>query len=497
MRKVLVCLLLVVCLSVIASAQDELSCLNDEDCLYLVGEGSVCDPETFLCTFSITPILYQQETTEIQSPKLQEISNKVSQLENQHQQLSSKLDSLVVQVEQIKKQELPKFNTGLASLQQEVQNTSEQVSNLQQDVSQKSSRWPLYVLIFLIIIGAFGAIIYFLRPNFNFITTAQKEVPDEIHQYITQNIKKGKKFPQIRQELLKAGWKDEEIKWAYKESTRKNYLNFMHKKNVSQTKSPTSLDQNKAKILTIVGITLFILIIALFALSKSSGFAIYTQKLISGSTNNSVGEVSYGLECTSPHILNPQQTSCCLDLNNNNICDFIDAQNKVSILSVGDKCVDNRQCGENLCINRICQPLTSIHQKPLSSCSKVCNFYSLDLSTSDKELYTLRPKQGSYTGAGSLEWTVLSTPNYCIEETPVILIQLTKKNPGKILNTEIITLREGETSKAIKHPFVKSLAFSITMVEIYQVCEPTEAELQQTLNKYNLQRSVMQVKKIR
>lgn len=319
------------------------------------------------------------------------------------------------------------------------------------------------------------------------------EVPQQVVDYITNNIKKGKKFPQIKEELLRARWTEEEIKWAYKETTRQNYNKYLQQSGAAP-RAPSNAQRNK--VIAIVAVSLFILIIATLFLGKTFGFAIYFDKLIGGEVGGTAGEITYALECTPPHILTPEETACCLDLNKNQKCDTIEQHENETVEKVtkSEKCIDYRQCRPDYCIDSKCGSLYSLYKKPLSGCYKVCNYYHMDIKTSDGEEYALRPKQGSYTGAGAIEWTVLSMPNHCIEESAVVPIQIVRKKPGKILSTEIITLQERETSAVLTNPFAPGLKFTLYVDKIYEVCAEDEMQLGLLIEKNQLLKPAIEVK---
>ena len=58
------------------------------------------------------------------------------------------------------------------------------------------------------------------------------------------------------------------------------------------------------------------------------------------------------------------------------------------------------------------------------------------MATSDKESYDLKPKQGSYTGAGALEWKLLEMPQYCKGESAIVPVNIIKKQTGQKISEE-------------------------------------------------------------
>ncbi|MBI4983163.1 hypothetical protein HZC32_00775 [Candidatus Woesearchaeota archaeon] len=415
-----------------------------------------------------------------------DINQKLEDLFSNLQSLSSRLD-------EIKPEDLHTFNTGLASLQQDIKNATAQVDILQQDLEEKSGTgfftYLLWVLLGVAIIVSIGyyfkdKLLYLFKPS-----PTARSVPRDLHNHITQKIREGKKYAQIKEGLSRSGWPDEEIEWAYRETLRHNYAKYLQRSVPSA--SAGLADRNKLIAIGVFSVVLVITVI-LF-LSGTLGQAIYFQKLIGGTTNATSGEVTYSVECTPPHLLNPEQNGCCLDVNNNNVCDNLEKEtaliqklaNKTSMLEA-KKCRDSRQCGSNLCINGLCSPLSSIYNTnpARDSCAKVCNFYNLDVLTSDGESYTIKPKESSYTAAGALDWTILSAPDHCIEESAVVPIEVVKKKLSKTLIREVITLKEGQTSKVLTHPYAPKLAFTLTIDHIYEVCAEDANQLRLLVEKY-------------
>jgi len=133
-------------------------------------------------------------------------------------------------------------------------------------------------------------------------------------------------------------------------------------------------------------------------------------------------------------------------------------------------CTHNENCtwGE-LCIEGTCQVLAELYPST-EECTTTCKFTKVEILTSDGETYNLPPGQGSYTAAGALDWEIVSAPVYCQGEKPTIPIKILKRNYGEIFSDDVILLEIGETSKVIKHPFVKRVAFTLTIEGIEEVC---------------------------
>ncbi len=131
-------------------------------------------------------------------------------------------------------------------------------------------------------------------------------------------------------------------------------------------------------------------------------------------------------------------------------------------------CQRNKDCEEDLkCIDNSCQVLADLYE---IGCQETCTIAEVTLTTSDEETYKLAKGRGSYSYAGALEWRIKSTPNYCQGEEPLVPIELIKKNYGEILERQIITLNEGETSDLITHPTSTRVQFTTTIESIQEVC---------------------------
>lgn len=132
-------------------------------------------------------------------------------------------------------------------------------------------------------------------------------------------------------------------------------------------------------------------------------------------------------------------------------------------------CTHNSNCTSgNLCIEGQCQLLADFY-KTDSACQK-CRLAKIEILTSDGETYLLPPGQGSYTAAGALDWEILSAPQYCQGETPSIPVKILKRNYQNIFSDEIILLKAGQTSPVITHPFVKRIAFTLTVQKVEEAC---------------------------
>lgn len=510
------------------SAQEDYPCTSDIECLYgAFGEGSICDLETGQCLAPEGDLLIQESSpvadgTPVISLEAEEVEASLSSLQSQLDDLSAKvsametedinfqiklsgiessLNSISKTLEELKKKDIKTVSTGLASLQKNLENASSEITVLQEDVESSSKKinfWNIFWIL-LIVLTLAGIVLYFLQRkgkinlrDFKSFFQPKPQISRHIHSFITQQIRIGKKFSQIKEELLRTGWSLPEIEWAYKETTRKNYQEYLQRKSSGRPSAITS--QNKVMVVSLI--TVVLIVVGVFFLATASGKAIYFQKLIAGTKNATAGEISYTLQCTPPHILNPEKEGCCLDTNKNTVCDYIEKeknQTQFEIMDEGKACLDSRQCDPGLCINGQCSYLSKLYKMKLDDCSKVCNFYSAEFLTSDGEAYNLKPLEGSYTGAGAVSWKLLTAPNHCKEEAAILPIKIAKNKPGQVISEEIIALSKGQSSKVITHPYAPKLAFSLTVRYIYELCADDEDDLYQLMVKQRQLKAPIQV----
>lgn len=131
-------------------------------------------------------------------------------------------------------------------------------------------------------------------------------------------------------------------------------------------------------------------------------------------------------------------------------------------------CRINAECEQGkLCIDGSCGTIADLYN---TDCIEKCSVNKIVVTTSDGETYELSKGQGSYSFAGAVEWSIKPFPDYCQVGDVNIPIGLKKKNLGVVLEEEVVTLSKGETSKAIKHPTVKRIDFTVTLKEILESC---------------------------
>lgn len=132
-------------------------------------------------------------------------------------------------------------------------------------------------------------------------------------------------------------------------------------------------------------------------------------------------------------------------------------------------CTHNANCslGE-YCLNGNCGKL--IDEYKTKECQKKCKVSSVKIDTSDGETYDLALGQGSYTAASALEWKTMAGQEFCSEDEAIVFIKILKRNYANILGDEVITLKEGETSKVITHPLMPEIKFTLTLKSLEKVC---------------------------
>lgn len=133
-------------------------------------------------------------------------------------------------------------------------------------------------------------------------------------------------------------------------------------------------------------------------------------------------------------------------------------------------CTSNLNCSNGqLCIDQQCSTLAEQYES--ENCTATCKVTSVNLTTSDNQNFSLNMGSGSYSYAGALEWKLMGTPEYCPTEQPLVPIKLIKKNYGKILEEEIVTVKKGETSAEITHPVIPDVRFTLTLMQVGEECE--------------------------
>lgn len=123
-------------------------------------------------------------------------------------------------------------------------------------------------------------------------------------------------------------------------------------------------------------------------------------------------------------------------------------------------CAANSDCPGSSCVNGQCRSLAEVFE---AACEKKCTLTQVTVKTNTGETHTLPPGKGSYIAAGAIAWEIARTGAACQPEPKVVPFKITKQHYGKLLSEEFITVKIGETSRAITHP--KSSAVLTLKVE--------------------------------
>ena len=379
--------------------------------------------------------------------------------------ISANVQNIQAQQEQLRLQlqgQNNQFSTGLAGLQQNVQTTKTELSEADASIQaeQNTTRTLIYVVLGVLVLLAAGGVLYYFVEIKGF--KMDRKIKPEIVTYMTHHIKQGLKYPQIRENLLKAGWSEEEIKWAYQETARHNYQEYSKKK---------KLPADQRKIAAIGGVIIFLILGVLLIVRGTStgqayhyygGVADYEETL----------PINPALtRCYSPQIL--VNNACCNDLNNNTICDDTEGYTEVAPTVIS--CTSNADCsGLRQCVNNECRFIAELYNT--GSCPVKCNLIRVHLTTyhagfTAVQNYTLRPGLGSYTGAGALAWTLVPIPDYCqaAPEHVIVPIKIERFSNSQLLNTEIIALESGQ-ERVLSHSSVDLHNFTIKVDSIFHTC---------------------------
>ncbi len=208
---------------------------------------------------------------------LQQINPKIAQLTTDIQSLKSQLAQVTTDV-QVEKTQRNTLATGQAGLQKNVQTVEKNLDGIKKDLEKEQSFTTFVkVIFFLLLFIAVGlGVAYFLLNKKN-----SSPVNGQIVSYITKHIKQGRKFPEIKVILMKAGWSEEDITRAYKDTMQQNYQNYLQ----GSSPSPASgrkphLHTHKNKIVGITLVSVLVLSGLLFMLKGvSTGHAIFFQSV--------------------------------------------------------------------------------------------------------------------------------------------------------------------------------------------------------------------------
>ncbi len=211
-------------------------------------------------------VALEQEIQQLQQ-QITDSLNQIITIEGNLQTLTTKQ----AEVKAVVDQKLTSVSTGLAVLQQNVDFTKSELDSVQKSLAARQARNQviLIIVISLVVLGAGGIVGYYLLRNRQ--PTAQ--VDHHIVDYISSHIRQGRKFPQIKANLLKAGWQSDQIEWAYKETLKHNYQKY-------QTNGqPASPNRDTIKIVSVIVVSLLLLGGIFFLVKGVTGKAIHFQRV--------------------------------------------------------------------------------------------------------------------------------------------------------------------------------------------------------------------------
>jgi len=132
-------------------------------------------------------------------------------------------------------------------------------------------------------------------------------------------------------------------------------------------------------------------------------------------------------------------------------------------------CKQNKDCpAGNLCIDGDCGKIADLYVT--EGCTQKCNFKDAVVETSDGQTFTLNRGKGDYTAAGAIEWSLSTGPDYCPGDDIIVPVKIKKKNLGKLINEQYVTVKVGEKSDVITHPNIKSIKFTFTVKSVKEEC---------------------------
>ncbi|MBI2573709.1 hypothetical protein HYV86_07625 [Candidatus Woesearchaeota archaeon] len=360
-------------------------------------------------------------------------------------------------------------STGLAGLQTNLGETNKDLDTVEEKVAKEEEFTSTITTIFfiLLVISIGMAVYYFATKDQKKTTSSADTANSEIVEYITGHVRQGRKYPQIKQTLLAAGWPEDQIEAAYKETMKQNYQHYLEASGQTTSKKSTGRKEKaapaKAAYIGMFAILIIVGVIFMFN-GANAGRAIFFNV-----SANESSEDGYKIQflCLPPHM--PSKVGCCLDANNNQLCDFNEGRELNRAASDAEKCTDNTQCIRgNYCVNGGCMALSDLYEE--SNCDLKCNLKKVHIKTNDGHEYDLGIGGGDYTAAGGIEWEILRGADYCNTEPAKVPILITKKRGREILEESVVALGEGETSKTITLPNSPGVRFEISVTDIAQQC---------------------------
>jgi hypothetical protein len=205
--------------------------------------------------------LLQQQVSSSDTRNQQTISTlqaNLNSLQQQVSQLSTQVQSVSLQGSQVGgiRTELSTVSSGLAALQQNLDTTKTELSGVETNLKKAQGRTKLLSgILFSILILAVAALVVY------YISGKRRKINPHVVQYITEHIKKGKKYSHVKENLEKVGWAAEDIEWAYKGTMKHNYKKY-RKDRTAEGHGP-QFDKKKVAAISIVSILIMFSVIFL------------------------------------------------------------------------------------------------------------------------------------------------------------------------------------------------------------------------------------------
>ncbi len=167
--------------------------------------------------------------------------------------------------------------TGMAVMQQEIDTAKGDLDQTKSELEEQASKSKNFRTITLIVavFAVFASIAYMLMLH----SKRQAELPKEVKEFITNQIKQNNTKTEILKALEKSGWSKDDAKWAYEHTKAENYNDYL----ISQGKDPKHLparklaDHHHQKGVVITVISILVLGALLFFVKNSVGHAVYTS----------------------------------------------------------------------------------------------------------------------------------------------------------------------------------------------------------------------------
>lgn len=181
-----------------------------------------------------------QERLAVIESAVNALQEQITQLSTGFQQLQTGAQNLQFQQEKDSLElggRIQTVSTGLAGLQENLESTQTDLTTLEEDLAKNKKLTTITSTIFYTLLVVVAALItyYYLQRK------KAGELSPEAIRYITAQIKHGKKYAHIRDYLKTAGWSEEDIAVAYKETMRQNYQQYLeHQPTGTMAGSPVS-----------------------------------------------------------------------------------------------------------------------------------------------------------------------------------------------------------------------------------------------------------------